>query len=354
MLRPSSHWGVADETAHAAAVDILIPTNERSEELAVTLAGLAAQSDPDFRVVISDQSANTAAWESPAVAAMVRVLKVQGRVVELLRHVPRNGMAEHRQFMLDHAKAENVLFLDDDVWLEPDSLKRLDDALGQLGCGFVGMAPQGLSYLADKRPERATSFSPWTGPVEPERITPDTAAFQRWPLHSAANLVHLSADLGMRAGQWLAYRIAWPGGCVMYRTSALKEVGGFGFWTDIPPTHAGEDVLAQWRVMEKYGGAGILPSGAVHLEAPTTIPDRSVQAYNEYPEGKETSVMNDAPNPIQIQKFLGGVDYPANRETLIARAKDSGADDNVISALEKLPDRDYGRPTDVSEAISGM
>jgi hypothetical protein len=63
--------------------------------------------------------------------------------------------------------------------------------------------------------------------------------------------------------------------------------------------------------------------------------------------------MNDVPNPIQIQKFLGGIDYPANRETLIARAKESGADDNVISALEKLPDREYGRPTDVSEAISG-
>ncbi|HKU29961.1 DUF2795 domain-containing protein [Arthrobacter sp. NyZ413] len=334
-------------------MDVLIPTFERNEELAVTLAGLAAQSSPDFRVVISDQSSVTAAWTSPAVAAMVRVLRAQGRVVELLKHVPRKGMAEHRQFMLDQAKAENVLFLDDDVWLEPDSLKRLDAALEELGCGFVGMAPQGLSYIADKRPEQASNFSPWNGPIEPERIRPDTDAFQRWPLHSAANLVHLSADLGIRAGQWLAYRIAWLGGCVMYRTSALKEAGGFRFWTDIPQTHAGEDVLAQWRVMEMYGGAGILPSGAVHLEAPTTIPDRNVQAYDEYTERKETSVMNEAPNPIQIQKFLGGIDYPTNRETLIARAKASGADENAIAALQNLPDKEYGGPTDVSEAISG-
>jgi hypothetical protein len=59
----------------------------------------------------------------------------------------------------------------------------------------------------------------------------------------------------------------------------LDDVGGFSFWTLLPPEHAGEDVVAQWRVMEKYGGAGILPSGAVHLESPTTVVDRRVEAY---------------------------------------------------------------------------
>ena len=60
----------------------------------------------------------------------------------------------------------------------------------------------------------------------------------------------------------------------------LDAVGGFDFWRELPPEHAGEDVLAQQRVMARAGGAGILPSGAVHLEAPTTVPDRSVQARN--------------------------------------------------------------------------
>jgi hypothetical protein len=31
--------------------------------------------------------------------------------------------------------------------------------------------------------------------------------------------------------------------------------------------------------MERYGGAGLLPSGAVHLEAPTTIAERPLDAY---------------------------------------------------------------------------
>jgi hypothetical protein len=30
--------------------------------------------------------------------------------------------------------------------------------------------------------------------------------------------------------------------------------------------------------MARASGAGILPSGAVHLEAPATVPDRRVQA----------------------------------------------------------------------------
>jgi hypothetical protein len=36
-------------------------------------------------------------------------------------------------------------------------------------------------------------------------------------------------------------------------------------------------------VMAKYGGAGILPTGAVHLEAPTTVVDRRVEAYDVVP-----------------------------------------------------------------------
>ncbi|MFF2029135.1 glycosyltransferase family A protein [Arthrobacter sp. NPDC058192] len=281
MSRSSSRWAQPAEPVTDVAVDVLIPTCDRPAELGVTLAGLAAQQQSEFRVVISDQSSGAPAWENAAAAAMVRVLQAQGRPVELLRHLPRQGLAEHRQFMLEQASAEKVLFLDDDIWLEPDALKLLSSALEQLDCGFVGMAPQGLSYLSDRRPEQTGAFSPWDGPVRPERIRPGAEGFERWPLHSAANLAHLSTDLGLGPGEWIAYRIAWLGGCVMYRTAALHDAGGFEFWTQLPPVHAGEDVLAQWQVMDRYGGAGILPSGAVHLEAPTTIPDRPVEAYLE-------------------------------------------------------------------------
>lgn len=279
-MRFSEQWARPVDRPETAAVDVLVPTCNRPAELAVTLAGLAAQQEPAFAVVISDQSAGQPAWEHPAVAAMVRVLEVQGRPVTLLRHLPRRGLAEHRQFLLEQSAADQCLFLDDDVWLEPGALARLSQALDRLRCGFVGMAPQGLSFLDDRRPEQTAAFQPWDGPVTPERVRPGTREFEQWPLHSAANLSHLSAELPLQPGEWVAYHVAWLGGCVLYRREALNDAGGFRFWASLPPDHAGEDVVAQWQVMERYGGAGILPSGAVHLESPTTVTERRVEAHH--------------------------------------------------------------------------
>jgi hypothetical protein len=64
----------------------------------------------------------------------------------------------------------------------------------------------------------------------------------------------------------------------MYDAAALRDAGGFSFWRELPPVHAGEDVLAQLRVMATHGGCGIMPSGAYHQELPTTVPDREVNA----------------------------------------------------------------------------
>ena len=259
-------------------LEVLIPTVGRLAELAVTLAGLAAQDDPAFGVVLSDQSDDGAALQAPAVLAMIRVLEAQGRPVRVLRHLPRRGLAEHRQFLLDQSSAELVLFLDDDVWLEPHSLERMTDAIQTLECGFVGSAPMGLSFLEDRRPHQQDSFEPWAGPVAPERVRIDSPAIARASLHGAANLVHVAEQVPVPRDGWVAYKIAWIGARTLFRRSALVESGGFDFWDRLPPVHAGEDVAAQWRVMERFGAAGLLPSGAVHLEAPTTVPDRTVEA----------------------------------------------------------------------------
>lgn len=58
-------------------------------------------------------------------------------------------------------------------------------------------------------------------------------------------------------------------------------------------------------------------------------------------------------NPIQIQKYLKGVDYPASREDLIRNAKKNGADESICASLEQLPDEDFQTPADVSEAFKG-
>ncbi|MBF6289532.1 glycosyltransferase family A protein [Nocardia cyriacigeorgica] len=264
-------------------LEVLIPTRNREIELATTLSGLAAQDLPGFGVVVSDQSDVAPGYDTPAARSMRRVLTRHGHPVRLGRHLPRRGMAEHRAHLLRRSTARYVLFLDDDVWLEPGTLTRMREAIGAMGCGLVGCAVQGLSHLDDWRPGELAPFELWHGPPQPEHIVRGEPAWERWTLHNAANPAHLADAVVRRPGQTYAYKIAWIGGCVLYDRGALLDTGGFDFWTDLPAEHSGEDVLAQLRVIARYGGAGLLPSGAIHLESPTTVTDRRVEAYQVVP-----------------------------------------------------------------------
>ena len=262
-------------------VDVLIPTCDRPEALAVTLTSLAAQTLPAFRVVVSDQSERPdlpdGAVGTAAVRTPLRLLTARGREVETHRHLPRRGLAEQRQFLLDQASARYALFLDDDVLCEPDLLERLLAVLLEQQCGFVGMPLVGLSHLDDVRPHQQ-AIEPWDGPVEPERIVPGDERWARHHLHSAANAWHVQERLRLKPSSPLLYKVAWIGGCVLYDVAKLRAVGGFEFWRQLPSTHCGEDVLAQLRVMAVYGGCGVLPTGAFHQQLPTTVPDRSQDA----------------------------------------------------------------------------
>jgi hypothetical protein len=56
-------------------------------------------------------------------------------------------------------------------------------------------------------------------------------------------------------------------------------------------------------------------------------------------------------NPIQVEKFLKGIDYPVSKADLIKYAQQHGADENVCAALEQLHDQTFNGPVDVSKAI---
>ena len=56
-------------------------------------------------------------------------------------------------------------------------------------------------------------------------------------------------------------------------------------------------------------------------------------------------------NPVQVQKYLKGVDYPVSKNDLLKHVHDQGGDESVHATLEKLPDKTYQTPADVSEAI---
>ena len=268
-------------------VSILIPTYNRIHALIATLTALSAQTFRDFEIIISDQSEQFVA-EDDIIQTLQRLFEIQGSIVHILQNFPNQGIAQQRQFLLDQSKGEYCLFLDDDILLEPDVLSRMLKALEEEKTGFAGMAPIGLSYINDVRPQQH-NIELWESQVQPEVIRPGTEEWNRYALHNAANILHVSQILKISALEQKKYKIAWVGGCILYDAAKLKETGGFTFWEELPENHSGEDVLAQIRLMEKYGGFGLIPSGAYHLELPTTIPNREVNApelyYGEKVEG---------------------------------------------------------------------
>jgi GT2 family glycosyltransferase len=263
-------------------VDVLVPTYGRPAALAVTLTGLVGQAHRPRRVVVSDQTEGFDAADAPEVRAAAAVLTHLGVEVQIAKHLPRRGMAEQRQFLLDQARSPYALFLDDDVILEPDVLARMVAALQREGCGFVGAFVDAPSAVRSTKPidqlppELAVEW--WDGPVAPESVGPGSAGWERRHLHFAAYLHQLCRRDGIDRAHERLYKVAWVGGCVLYDVAKLRDVGGFLFWDKLPNEHCGEDALAQLRTMARYGGAALAPSGAWHQEVPTTCHARDRDA----------------------------------------------------------------------------
>jgi hypothetical protein len=59
-----------------------------------------------------------------------------------------------------------------------------------------------------------------------------------------------------------------------------------------------------------------------------------------------------APNPIQIQKYLSGIEYPASKDDVVSKAEQENAPDDVLEALKAIPEGQFDGPTDVSKAVS--
>jgi glycosyltransferase involved in cell wall biosynthesis len=262
-----------------ARITVLIPSCNRPSALAVTLTGLCFQDYRDFTVVISDQS-NTLVYHDPSIRMAIRLLEKKGHQVRQLTNLPRRGLAQQRQFLLDSVASHYCLYLDDDVLLEPFVIGNMLQAQEEEDIGFVGQALIGLSYRNDYRPHQQ-AIELWEGPVEPELVTPHHASWQRHALHNAANILHVQEKMQLAPDMQRKYKVAWVGGCVLYDVQKLRETGGFEFWKEIPEEHVGEDVLAQLRVMKRYGGCGLIPSGAYHQEAPTTIANRKFDIPKE-------------------------------------------------------------------------
>jgi hypothetical protein len=62
--------------------------------------------------------------------------------------------------------------------------------------------------------------------------------------------------------------------------------------------------------------------------------------------------MAERPTPIELQKYLGGVDYPVSKDDLVDTARRNGAPDDIVQALQRAPGDSFDDPPSVSKAVA--
>ncbi len=71
-------------------------------------------------------------------------------------------------------------------------------------------------------------------------------------------------------------------------------------------------------------------------------------------KGGEASLHSEKVSAAQLQQYLAGIDYPAEKDDLIKTAKSNKAPENVMSFMNRLPERTYNRPTEVEQEFSKL
>ena len=56
-------------------------------------------------------------------------------------------------------------------------------------------------------------------------------------------------------------------------------------------------------------------------------------------------------SPIDIQKALSGMDYPAKKDDVVKHAESQGGSDEVLEALKGIDEQEYDTPAAVSKAV---
>lgn len=121
------------------------------------------------------------------------------------------------------------------------------------------------------------------------------------------------------------------------------------------PAYEGQEAEVS-QAMDKFGASDIkmlrtssepVQAGKGHSVHDTAHHHGESARHTKRSSDDEESIVN----PVQVQKYLKHVDYPATKEDLIHEAEEEGADSNVIHTLEDLPEDRFNGPTDVSRAI---
>lgn len=70
--------------------------------------------------------------------------------------------------------------------------------------------------------------------------------------------------------------------------------------------------------------------------------------------GGESAMHTGKISAAQMEMYLKGVDFPADKQTIISTAKSNGAPENVMNYLNKLPQRQYSRANEIEEEFGKL
>jgi hypothetical protein len=59
-------------------------------------------------------------------------------------------------------------------------------------------------------------------------------------------------------------------------------------------------------------------------------------------------------NPVEVEKSLKGIDFPAKKEDLVKHAQQHGANQEVLETIKNLPVDEFHNAADVAKAIGEM
>ncbi|HYU81235.1 MAG TPA: DUF2795 domain-containing protein [Candidatus Polarisedimenticolia bacterium] len=51
-------------------------------------------------------------------------------------------------------------------------------------------------------------------------------------------------------------------------------------------------------------------------------------------------------------QFVEGLDYPISRDAILEAARAASIDSTVLDSLEKIPDREYAEPEELTQALN--
>jgi hypothetical protein len=56
-------------------------------------------------------------------------------------------------------------------------------------------------------------------------------------------------------------------------------------------------------------------------------------------------------SPVQMQKHLKGVNYPASKQDLVRQAQNNNASHEIVDTIQHLPGDSFNGPKDVMKAL---